>query len=248
MNNFRFRRLSNKTLAACAVAAIAGLTMVRADTVISNLGQSLDDSQAVGGAIAGGVNSPIWAQPFTTGTGNYLNFNSVTLDFGPYGPSGVTTPDAPISITLYSGSFDSVQGGYLPDQALLTLTPTNSFPDSAGSSTSYTFSASDGLVLAVNSTYLIVLSSTNTNDAYYTSILTSSASFDSAPLDGWTVTGSPVSAYYDITGAGWSVFSGESLRFSVSASVVPEPSAFALGGIGVAALGVLLLRRKRVGA
>lgn len=237
-------KLHTLALAGAIALFVAAAPSARALTVISNLGQSQDDQQGIYGSSVEGT-TPTWAQPFVSGTAN-LTLSSVTLDFGQIisGTGVPVTPNAPITIAIYDSVFSVDAGGYVPNAALVTLSPTNSFPAASGTSSAlYTYTASGGLSLSASTQYFIVASTASTNADAYTVNLTASASFDAAPLSGWTVANSPQSAYFDTDASGWLLFDGESLRFSVDAIPEPATSVLALGGM--VAGGLLLRRRKR---
>ena len=250
-------------------------------TVLDNTGQYVSEgtfdtginvSTDADNNFSGGRGFQKAASAFTTGTTD-LTLNSLTLLFNP--ATGINISSTALTVAIYtnsstSGYFfntssDLLTGLYahpgIQDGAAL-VAATSPKPNPATAGTAFTWNATGGLTLTANTTYWIVLSSTD-SAGYYTPVAdahgsTSPASFTTA--GGWSVpTGTNVQdfATYSIVGdnyaaAGngvtqpanaWVSYANDPLFFSISATVTPEPSKSLLGLLGC--VSVLARRRKK---
>ena len=177
----------------------------------SNLGQTSTGSWTVG--------SDMWiSASFVTGTnsGGY-NLNSIQLLTVPAtgSPSNFS-----VSVYTHSAIFQ------LPGSSLGGLTG----PD-PGAGGTFTY-ASSGIALTPSTLYFVVLTSaTPVANGVYNWSYTSSSSYTST--SGWSF-----GSYRNTSSDGlvWGRTGGIYFQFGVNASAVPEPSTFALAGLGLVCL------------
>lgn len=175
---------------------------------VSNLGAASAGSLAVG--------SDSWrAGWFRAGT----NSDGYTLNSVQLALTGASGTPAGFRVMIYDSHF-------------IVLLPRTNIANLAGSldpvsSGVYTYTASSSVTLLPNMGYFIVITSDNS---------VSSGSFNwsygNTPTvlrsDGW---GIGAGAFYSNNGLSW-MGSGNYLQFAVNATVIPEPSSWALAGVG----------------
>jgi hypothetical protein len=215
----KFSRLLSAVIATAAlVTASVAYAAPPTDVVLGNLGVSGTDSVGNFNADIGSGSVPfLLAAQGFTAASPNLTVQSVGLWL--FGDGSV-----PASVGIYSNSSG------LPGTLLYTSSTVN-----IGAKSLYQFSFS-GANLSNGTSYWIV-PQTSTEISWYVASAAPTAQNGS----GYTFLG----ARQNI-GSGWTA-AGATDTFSTSISAVPEPSTYALAGIGVAAAGLMRWRRRNAG-
>lgn len=210
----------------CALTLVPSL---RAQTAVSNLGQTVGATGTIGRYAGGGEE---WRRVFTFTTGasaGGYDFTGITMSF-----NGASGSPGDLSVSLYS-TFDpntSAGGGTLLTALSLSLGspftgPTASFSGSAA--------------LAASTTYYLQFSSAFAPAGNYYSYPVANTGLENpGGLAGWSIGDIGYESNYN---QNWTAQSGPAL-FSVDATAaIPEPSTYVLL-FGVAAFGCVMWRRK----
>lgn len=232
-----------------AGVSLASLGVCHAANVISNTGQQIQNTELID------LDQNGWlAQSFITGS-TELHINSVTLELGDFYGEG-PSPDTPLVVSIYN---DAPTGGSPADQpgsVLLTLTAANPTPTNAGS---YVYTVPTTTFLSAGTEYWIVASTQSVSingegSGSYEWDYTSSGSVDnSSPpsntdaTSGWSLDPNSTFAQSVDSGTTWAVGSGNPQQFEISSSV-PEPSTWAMLGVGGAFLVGAGIRNRRQGS
>lgn len=210
----------------CSLSAVSAL---QAQVAISNLGQSVGATGTIGRYSGGGEE---WRRVFTFTTGASVggyDFTGITMSFN----AAAGSPGA-LSVSLYS-TFDAntTAGG----GTLVSALSLSSGSPLAGPTATYSGTAT----LAASTTYYLQLSSAFASAGnYYSYPVASTGQEDAGGLAGWSIGDVAYESNYNQL---WTAQSGPGL-FSVDATAaIPEPSTYVLM-FGLAALGVVLWRRK----
>lgn len=212
-------------------------SVAKAGVVFGNLGSSGTSPSSVGGTGWTVTSGELAAVGFNTGTATFgtLTVNSITL-----GLAGVPVPSQSVSIYASTGSGTAAQ----PTGAALfttTIAPTNP----VGSLWTFSFSANSqqGAQLAASTNYWVVLNYVGSNIGWN----------QGSPFNQTTTPGvQNSSTYSSISGFTRSTYDNRvtwdtgfaTQRLSVSINAVPEPSTYAMAGIGAGILGLFRLRRR----
>jgi hypothetical protein len=189
---------------------------------LSNLGQTPTGSIAIG--------SDFWiAQGFYTGTnpdGYTLNSVQVLMDPGSGSPSGFT-------VSIYERAVI----GNLYSPPVSSLGSLSGSDPSAGGVFNYTASS---ITLSPSAHYFVVATSTTpvANGAYYWSVT-------AAPVNYTIPWGLDKIYFRSSNGSVWDYERLINIQFAIYATPVPEPTAFALVGLGLAALSFRRFRQSR---
>ena len=192
--------------------------------IVSNLAQSTVDNWIAGNVFGteGGL-----ATAFTTGSnaGGY-SLTSATI----VAHENQSGSPANIQVTVNSDSSGN------PGASLGALTGAN--PSTIGNHT-YT---NDGILLAANTTYLLTLLAPGSpgGGANFYSIATTNSDTETTS-DVWSIADSGLSTFNG--GTSWNVSGSTSLKFSLTATPVPEPHEYALM-VGLGLVGFVFLRRR----
>lgn len=223
--------LKTTAIAAFALLSLLGSRFAMAVSTVSNLSNAavLETGLFTGYFPEEGGAEVRVAMPFVTGSlGSTLNSVDLNIEG--------TTGTAPIIVSIFGDS--ATQPGEFPGSALEVLSGASS--PSLNQIYSYT---SSGTSLSASSRYWLVLSTANTGtlDTSYFWHVTEDAS-EISPA-GWTIGNGPA-AYSSLDGE-WigvtELASTNSGMFAVNATLVPEPTALGLLGLG----SLVALRRRR---
>lgn len=217
------------------VLGLAAVGTAHGAVVLSNLGQTQADYDAVSGPMSAEVSHAV---QFTTGSsaGGYtLDSVRISIRFvsGSAGNNSVNNGGFSLSIYNHDGTY--------PDTVRGTLTG-NANPATTGL---YTYTAS-GISLAPSTSYWVVARVTS-GDSTYLWNFADSASLDN-PSTGWTLSSSYAETFNLSTPTPtWDILSGtpSMLEINATATPVPEPAEYAaVSALGLA--GAAWLRRRRV--
>jgi hypothetical protein len=225
-------RFTCRLLAAvcCLVASSASVT--RADVVFGNLGSLGTDPLAA--STNASVSDTTWvAQGFKVSGSNTV-LQSVSL--GLYDSNS-----SPVRVQLFSDSAGSPGGS-----ALATVSGV------AGSTTPLlqSFNFSPNVSLTSESSYWIVVSTTETAGLFNWAFNQNGDFPDTQNSSGWTPL-SPTTKMTTDSGSSWSNSGvNRPASFSITATVapVPEPSTYALAAVGLGLAGLVRARRRRIAA
>ncbi len=195
------------------------------EVVLSNLLESQDSLTAVGSVGSAQLNNH--ASPFTTGNSSYY-LENVIIDIGNIGGS----PSGTFSVFLLSDTAGE------PGSQLFQFTG-NTAPDNG----LFTYTVPASQTLAPNTQYWIATIDVNELTAFgrYTIWRTNSDAETSS--FGWTIgNDSRISFTDDVTGP-WSQTQAQVLRFSVTASAVPEPATYATA-VSLLVFLIVIIRRR----
>lgn len=208
----------NPAAVAALAAALMVSTAVRADVVIGNLGPTGASNPSGGGVF---YTSPeAVAFGFTTGS-DPLELQLSSAVFGVFNPAGGS-----VTATLYEGATPDGPGTPLSTQTL---------PTAGGAGSKVEFVTGGWVNLNPNQAYTIVLSPSSPGGVTWAFPATTPTEQNSS---GW---GSPTA----LTSADGLTNWGPAAAFgAVSLTAVPEPSTYALAGVGLLAAGLLRRYRK----
>lgn len=206
---------------------LAGAVVSRSSaqvTLVSNLGQAVEDFRFVGGE---GANAITLGMSFTTGS-SAATIEKLTLSFSaPSGnPSGLV-------LDLY----DSFAVGVGPSGHVATFS--GSDPTNAGN-----FDFVGVATLDAHTTYYLIASVPGGSSGdYFSWNRTTSPAEDGGGLTGWTIGDTLIANNQSFTWSEQVTGSLSPLMFSVQGSAVPEPSTYAVCA-GLAALGLAFCGRR----
>lgn len=277
----------------CLLAFALLTSLSPAVTVLDNIGQ-FDAEAGLGHVGTFNISSYVDSQPggaekfatsFRTGSGStMLQLDSISVLFGTAGD--INASSDPLVVSIYSNSTVAGQSYFSNTSLSVSLADATSAPhpntllgtlsahttgaarpsapgDAPGGVAAFQWDAT-GLTLAADTTYWIVLSSTDST-GYYVPVFNNSGADSPGAFstnDGWSVatgttfgdagvytatgnvdTGNVVGV--DVPANKWMTFPNAPLFFSINASVIgaPEPSKTLLGLLGCA--GVMARRRRK---
>jgi hypothetical protein len=213
---------SNGILVLAMTLIAPQITQAQGTTYLSNLGQASAGSHAAG-------SDSWWAEGFVTGTNSsgYV-LNSVQLQM----KTATGSPDG-FTVSIYNYNYNpSIGNYYFPGNSIGTLSSSLN-PVTAGT---YTYDAS-GITLSPNLLYFIVVTAATPkatgsfNWSYSNSIGQSSGGWE---FDTYLY-------FFSGDGLNWGYSRATVSQFSITATPVPEPSAWAL----LAVSGLLFLNQSR---
>lgn len=213
----KFRHVISTAVALAAIACSSVVFAVPSDVVFGNLGASGTGGLGSTNTDIGPTQNDYLAQGFTAASPN-LSLTSVSL--GLFGDGSIAT-----SVGLYADNFGQPAASPLYTSSVVNV----------GAKTTYTFNFT-GANLTNGSTYWVVPLS---DVSWYLN------NPGSAPVGQNSSGYAFVNTLENIDGAGWT--GAGSNRYSLSVTAVPEPSTYAMAGIGMAAAGLLRWRRRRNG-
>jgi len=209
-----------KQIALAAIACVLVVPTLRADTYVTNLADTTTSYFSMNS-----TGQPDWvASQFTTDA----SATSFTLSSVPIYIYDTVSPGSPFSVQVFS----NVAGA--PGSALGTLSG-NSAPPIAGT---YTYTAT-GISLNSSTSYWVVAELTGGSTYRW-------ASTTDAATGTWTIV--PDVLISSDSGTVWTapLTSPGSMQYDVVAEAVPEPSTYAMLGLGIPAmLGAMRLRQRR---
>ena len=197
------------------------------NTLVSNLGQTHDDT----GPVSGSLHRT--AQRFATGAhphGYHVTDVQLYLKVYSENPQSAGNPQPVITIR-------SDDGGLPSGDVLATFSPPPNIFSDPNSFHPYTFTTSADIRLHPNSTYWLYVTTSNPDPMVYLQTnLTPSDDEDSDSESGWLISNE---RHYGTTGASWTSASTHSLRIAILGHGIQQKEIVKLGGNGTVNTGIV---------